>query len=97
MSDGTDSKEVELTEKNALSRKQNGEEKELPPVKITCWTHVGWDGIVVMLFSFAIAALFVFITYLYTNSFTAWYRPLVWLLMVVALLYVLLVAKYLST
>ena len=32
-------------------------------VEITFWTHVGWDGVLVMLFSLGIAGLFVYIVY----------------------------------
>ena len=66
-------------------------------VKITFCTHVGWDGVLVMLFSLGIAGLFVYITYLYTKKFQAWHRPGVWVFMVFAVLYVLLVVKCLCT
>ena len=50
-----------------------------------------------MLFSLGIAGLFVYITYLYTKKFQAWHRPGVWVFMVFAVLYVLLVVKCLWT
>ena len=63
-------KEVELTEENdALPEKSKKPEQEIVDVEITFWTHVGWDGVLVILFSLGIAGLFVYIVYLYTKSF----------------------------
>eukprot|EP00943_MAST-04B_sp_MAST-4B-sp1_P010008 g10008.t1 len=95
----TSPKEVELTEENdALPEKsKKPREQEIVDVEITFWTHLGWDGVLVMLFSLGIAGLFVYIVYLYTKKFQAWHRPGVWVFMVFAVLYVLLVAKCLWT
>ena len=57
-------------------------------------THVGWDGVLVMLFSLGIASLFIYIAY-YTKKFQAWHRPGVWVFMVFAMLYTLLPLRYL--
>eukprot|EP00944_MAST-04C_sp_MAST-4C-sp1_P002646 g2646.t1 len=91
----TSPKEVELTEENdALPEKsKKPREQVIVDVEITFWTHVGWDGVLLMLFSLGIAGLFVYIVYLYTKKFQAWHRPGVWVFMVFAVLYVLLVAK----
>ncbi len=96
----TDPNEVELTEVDKKTPPENNNEKRkelIINVKITFCTHVGWDGVLVMLFSLGIAGLFVYITFLYTKSFQAWHRPGVWVFMVFAVLYVVLVAKCLWT
>ena len=89
-----DPKEVELTEKNdtPLEKKTETREQLTVDVEITFWTHVGWDGVLVMLFSLGIAGLFVYIAFLYAKEFHVWDRPGVWVFMVFAVLYVLLVA-----
>ena len=95
-----DPKEVELrdVDKKIPPEKKTTKRKRLiVDVKITFCTHVGWDGILVLLFSLMIAALFLFITFLYTKNFQAWHRPGVWVFMVFAVLYVLLVVKCLWT
>ena len=67
-----DPKEVELSEVNELTPpKSNDQERLTVDAEITFWTHVGWDGVLVMLFSFGIVGLFVYIVYLYTNKFQA--------------------------
>ena len=93
-----DPNEVELTEldKKTPPEKNNKKRKKLIiNVKITFCTHVGWDGVLVMLFSLGIAGLFVYITFLYTKSFQAWHRPGVWVFMVFAVLYMLMTIQYL--
>ena len=95
----TSLKEVELTEEDDTPPEKKTETREqlTVDVEITFWTHVGWDGVLVMLLSLGIAGLFVWIVYLYTKKFQAWHRPGVWVFMVFAVLYVLLVAKCLWT
>ena len=82
----TDPKEVELTEVDKKTPEKNNKKQErlIVDVNITFCTHVGWDGVLVMLFSLGIAGLFVYITFLYTKSFQAWHRPGVWVFMVFA-------------
>jgi len=93
-----DLKEVELTKGNKKTPPENKKPEQLIiNVNITFCTHVGWDGVLVMLFSLGIAALFVYITFLYTKKFQAWHRPGVWVFMVFAVLYVVLVVKCLWT
>ena len=92
----TDPKEVELTEEKDTPPESNKHREQLTvDVEITFWTHVGWDGVLVMLFSLGIASLFVYIVYLYTKKFQAWHRPGVWVFMVFAALYTLLPLRYL--
>ena len=85
------SKEIELTEAS-----QEAPEPKVD-VPITFCTHVGWDGAMLLLFPLAISGLFVYITFLYTKGFQAWHRPWVWVFMVLAGLYLLLVVKFLCT
>ena len=94
----TDPKEVELTRVD----KKTPPEKKKPGqliinVNITFCTHVGWDGVLVMLFSLGIAGLFVYITFLYTKKFQAWHRSGVWVFIVFAVLYTLLNLQNLFT
>ena len=66
-----DPKEVELTEvdkKTPAEKNNKKRKKRIINVKITFCTHVGWDGVLVMLFSLGIAGLFVYITFLYTKK-----------------------------
>jgi hypothetical protein len=90
----TDLKEVELTEEIVTSPKTR---KEQIDINITFCTYVGWDGVLVVLFSLGIAGLFVYITFLYTKNFQLWHRPFVWVFMVFAVLYTLLTLLYLFT
>lgn len=94
-----DPKEVELrdVDKKIPEKKTTKRKRLIVDVKITFCTHVGWDGILVLLFSLMIAALFVYITFLYTKGFFAWHRPGVWVFMVFAVLYTLLTLMYLFT
>ena len=92
--------EVELTEvdKKTPPEKNNKKRKKLIiNVEITFCTHVGWDGVLVMLFSLGIAGLFVYINYLYTKKFQAWHRSGVWVFIVFAVLYTLLNLQNLFT
>eukprot|EP00944_MAST-04C_sp_MAST-4C-sp1_P005270 g5270.t1 len=89
----TDPKEVELTEEHAAPAETEKASQSLD-VPITFCTHVGWDGVLILLFSLGISGLFVYITFLYTKGFQAWHRPFVWVFVVFAVLYLLLVAKW---
>ena len=94
-----DPNEVELTEvdKKTPPEKNNKKRNKRIYVNITFCTHVGWDGVLVMLFSLGIAGLFVYITFLYTKKFQAWHRPGVWVFMVFAVLYTLMTLMSLFT
>eukprot|EP00944_MAST-04C_sp_MAST-4C-sp1_P013793 g13793.t1 len=85
------SKEIELTEAPREAPKQKLD------VPITFCTHVGWDGVLLLLFSLGISGLFIYVYVLYTQGFLKWHRPWVWVFMVLAGLYLLLVVKYLCT
>ena len=93
-----DPKEVELTKVDEKTPpKSNNQERLTVDVAIGFWTHLGWDGVSVLLFSLGVTGLFVYLIYLYTKGFQAWHRPGVWVFMVFAVLYILLVVKCLWT
>ena len=58
-------------------------------VNIKFCTHVGLQGVVVLLFMLAIAGLFGYITYQYTSYFNNFNRDFVWLFMLMGLIYFL--------
>ena len=91
--------DVELTEVNKEkgAETKGGQESPIVSVNITFCTHVGWDGILVVLFSLCIASMFVYVTFVYTREFQVWNRPGVWVFMVFAAFYVILVIKFLWT
>ena len=64
-------------------------------VQITFCTHVGWDGVLVILFMLIIAGLLGYVTYQYTSYFNNFHRDFVWLFMMMGLLFVLVVLYYL--
>ena len=67
----TDPKEVELTD----TAKKNKQPLDLTVrAEITFCTHVGWDGVLMLLFALVIAALLLYVTFLYTKGFQAWHR-----------------------
>ena len=85
---------------NKLKKKQSKKKLEtniVVNVKVTFWTHVGWDGILMMLFSCAIAAIFLYIAWLYSQAFHAIGRSGVWVFVVLAALYASSVVKSLPT
>ena len=91
-----DPREVELTEADDKPPpKSNNQERLTVDVEITFWTHVGWDGMLVMLFMLIVAGLFSYTTYQYTSYFNNFHREFVWLFMVMGGLFVLVVLYYL--
>eukprot|EP00943_MAST-04B_sp_MAST-4B-sp1_P000397 g397.t1 len=54
-------------------------------------THVGLEGILVLLFMLVIAGLFGYVTYQYTSYFSNFNREFVWLFMLIGLIYFLAV------
>ena len=71
-------KEVEMIQKVETPAKTKDKRLQVV-VEITFCTHVGWDGILVMVLTLGIAGLFVYITFLYTKGFQTWHRPGVWI------------------
>ena len=94
----TDRKDVELTEvdEKPPPEKSNNEKQQQPigGINITFCTHVGWYGVLICFISLGVAGLFTYIAFLYTKGFRALHRPFVWLLIVEAVLYVLLVLTW---
>eukprot|EP00944_MAST-04C_sp_MAST-4C-sp1_P001012 g1012.t1 len=90
----TDAKEVELTEEHATPTETEKASQSVD-VKVTFCTHVGWDGVLLMLFKLIVAGLFGYATYEYTSYFNNFHREFVWLFMMMGLLYVMVVVYYL--
>ena len=90
----TDPKEVELTEHEAAPAETKKASQSVD-VKVTFCTHVGWDGVLVMLFMLVVAGLFAYVTYQYTSYFNNFQREFVWLFMLMGLLFVMVVVYYL--
>ena len=90
----TDLKEVELTEEHATPAETEKANQSVD-VKITFCTHVGWEGVLVILFMLIIAGLFGYVTYLYTSYFNNFHREFIWLFMLMGGLFVLVAVYYL--
>ena len=90
----TDLKEVELTEEHAAPAETEKASQSVD-VKVTFCTHVGWDGVLLMLFMLIVAGLFGYATYQYTSYFNNFHRESVWLFMLMGLLFVMVVVYYL--
>ena len=78
------SKEIELTEASQEAP------ESMMDAPITFCTHVGWDGMLLLLFPLGISGVFIYITFLYTKGIQAWHRQWVWVFMVMASLYAFL-------
>ena len=91
----TTPKEVELREVNATPPENKKQQQLIVDVNITFCTHVGWDGVLVMVFMLIVAGLFGYTTYQYTSYFNNFHRDFVWLFMVMGGLFVLVVVYYL--
>ncbi len=103
--DATNKNDIELIENNTdklfLSSPRTDEKTPrrdtVIDIEISFCTHVGWDGIFNLLFALLNASLFTYITFLYTKKFQSWNRPRVWLFVVFALFYLLLIIKFFCT
>ncbi len=84
---------IELTSKDVEIEKLA--EQPIVEVKIKFCTHVGWDGVLLLMFMLTLASSFVYVTYLYTNYFNNFQRKFAWLFMVMAASFFLLVIYYL--
>ena len=63
-------------------------------VKITFCTHVGWDGILILLFCASMSGGFIIITAIFTRGFTYMNREWVWVFIVFAIFYLLIIIKF---
>ena len=61
---------------------------------ISFCTHVGWDGVLLMLFCACISGLFILITSFYTRHFQSFTRLGIWLFLVFAVIYVLCIVLF---
>ena len=82
---------VELTKKEK-GKDDNEEEKDLTNTGITVAfrSHVGFDGLLILLFTLVNAGLLIYVTYAYSNKFATLDREWVWVFLVLALVYILL-------
>ena len=89
----TTTADVELTTTKGT---ENDTEQQQPKteVKISFCTHVGWDGILVMLFLLILAGMCIFLTYSYTK-FNSFDREFVWVFVLMACIFLSLVLYYL--
>ena len=83
-----------MTEEHAAPAKTEKATQSVD-VKVTFCTHVGWDGVSLMLFMLIVAGLFAYATYEYTSYFNNFHREFVWLFMAIGLLFVMKVVYYL--
>ena len=90
----TTTADVELTTTKGT---ENDTEQQQPKaeVKISFCTHVGWDGILVMLFLLILAGMCIFITSEYTGNFNSFDREFVWVFVLMACIFLSLVLYYL--
>ena len=61
-------KEVELIQEIQRTTKKSKRRKEPPEVVITFWTHVGWDGALILFCMLGMSGIF-----LYIHIYTRWY------------------------
>ncbi len=66
-------------------------------INIKFVTHVGLEGVLVLLFMLIITGLFVYATYEYTSYFNNFQREFVWLFMLMALIFFLAVLWFTAT
>ena len=66
-------------------------------INIKFCTHVGLEGVLVLLFMLIITGLFVYATYEYTSYFNNFQREFVWLFILMGLIYFLAVLWFTTT
>ena len=82
-------KEVELIQEIQRPTKKSKREKEPLEVVITFWTHVGWDGALILFCMLGMSGIFLYITYVYTRWYSRNFgRKYVWFFPLMAGLYV---------
>ena len=67
-------------------------EKQQIELKLTFCTHVGWGGILVLLFSALVASFIIVVITLYAKN-GKWDRPGLWVLWILFVVYILFVVK----
>ena len=82
-------KEVELIQEIQRPTKKSKREKEPLEVVITFWTHVGWDGALILFCMLGMSGIFLYITDVYTYWNSRYFgRKYVWFFPLMAGLYV---------
>ena len=73
-------KDAELKFESVVNAKERTESHTRAEFKfnISFCTHVGLEGSLLLLLAVFIAAVYMYITFLYTKRFTAWHRDFVW-------------------
>ena len=87
---------LELTEVASSSSRRRYRKDTSVHVQVKFCTHVGVEGVLVLLFLLVIAGLLGYITYIYTAMFTKFQRELVWIFVVLVLIYFLAVLWFLK-
>jgi len=90
---------LELTAPPKRSKRSNRSKRSdtVVRVNIKFYTHVGLQGVIVLLFMLVIAGLFGYITYEYTSYFNNFNRDFVWLFMLMGLIHFLAVLWFIKT
>ena len=79
---------------NNNNNNENNDQPNTIDVKITCCSHVGWDGVLLMLFMLVVSGLLMYITYEYTSYFNFFDRDLVWLFIAMSALFLMVIIYY---
>ena len=89
----TSKKGVELQTMPATKKRQS----KVVKVEIMFSTHVGLEGVSMLIFCIANAGIFMYFTSVYTKSFRFWHQRDIWLVVALAVIYTLFVVKFLLT
>ena len=83
-------KDAELKFESVVKAKERTESHTRAEFKfnISFCTHVGLEGSLLLLLAVFMAAVYMYITFLYTKSFTAWHRDFVWVFPTLAGFYI---------
>ena len=87
-------KQTENDNNNNNNNNENIDQPNTVDVKITFCSHVGWDGVLLMLFMLVVSGLLMYITYEYTSYFKFFDRDLVWLFIAMSALFLMVIIYY---
>ena len=89
----TSPKQLKLSKQSNRSKRRDTNVR----VNLKFCTHVGLEGVVVLLSMLTIAGLFGYITYQYTSYFNNFHREFIWLFILMGLIYFLAVLWFIKT